>query len=276
METRYSPDPARFERMNTRETRENFLIGNLFPPDEFALVYSHTDRAIVGSAVPDHQTLKLESKDELRAEYFCQRREIGVLNIGGDGLIAVDGTEFPMARHDALYIGRGSREIFFKNTDPAKPAQFYFISYPAHAQYPTTHAKVAAAEPVALGSDGECNRRTIYKYIHPGGIKSCQLVMGFTVLAEGSVWNTMTAHTHERRSEIYLYFDLLADSAVFHLMGRPDETRHIIVRDRQAVLSPSWSIHAGAGTTNYSFIWAMGGENQEFSDMDCVSVEDMK
>ncbi len=225
METRYSPDPVRFERMNTRETRENFLIGNLFPPDEIALVYSHTDRAIVGSAVPVHQTLKLESKDQLRAEYFCQRREIGVLNIGGDGLVTIDGEAFPMARHDALYIGRGSRDIVFGSADPAKPAQFYFISYPAHAQYPTTHAKVAAAEPVNLGSDRECNRRTIYKYIHPAGIKSCKLVMGFTVLAEGSVWNTMTAHTHERRSEIYLYFDLAADSAVFHLMGRPDETR---------------------------------------------------
>jgi 4-deoxy-L-threo-5-hexosulose-uronate ketol-isomerase len=276
MDTRYSPDSVRFERMNTRETREAFLIEHLFRPDEIVLVYSHTDRAIVGSAFPDTRTLKLESRDELRAEFFCQRREIGVINIGGDGLITVDGQVFPMTLHDALYIGRGSRDISFKSDDLTKPPLFYFVSFPAHAEYPTAHAKVAAAEPVTLGSDRDCNRRTIYKYIHPAGIKSCQLVMGFTVLAEGSIWNTMTTHTHERRSEIYLYFDLAPEAAVFHLMGRPDETRHIVVRDRQAILSPSWSVHAGAGTTNYSFIWAMGGENQEFTDMDGIKVEEMK
>lgn len=275
METRYSPDPVRFERMNTRETRDAFLIENLFRPGEIVLVYSHTDRAVVGSAVPSGETLKLEAGDELRAEYFCERREIGVINIGGDGLIAVDGQAFPMARHDALYIGRGSREIFFKSADPQAPAKFYLVSYPAHAVYPTTHARVADAEPARLGSDRDSNRRTIYKYIHPAGIKSSQLVMGFTVLEEGSVWNTMTAHTHERRSEVYLYFNLAPNAAVFHFMGRPDETRHIVVRDGQVVLSPSWSIHAGAGTTNYTFIWAMGGENQAFTDMDGVKVEDM-
>ncbi len=275
METRYSPDPARFERMNTRETRDAFLIENLFLSGEIVLVYSHTDRAITGSAVPAGEPLKLEAGSELRAEYFCQRREIGVINVGGDGLIAVDGQDYPMARHDALYIGRGSREILFKSANPQTPAKFYFISYPAHAEYPTTHARVADAEPVKLGNDRDSNRRTIYKYIHPAGVKSCQLVMGLTILEEGSVWNTMTAHTHERRSEVYLYLDLAPNAAVFHFMGKPDETRHIVVRDCQAVLSPSWSIHAGAGTTNYSFIWAMGGENQEFTDMDGVKVEDM-
>lgn len=276
METRYSPDPVRFERMNTAETRESFLIENLFRPEEIVLLYSHTDRAIVGSAVPVSGFLKMETSDELRSEYFCERREMGVINIGGDGLVAVDGAAYPMKRYDALYIGRGSREIFFKSASPENPARYYLVSYPAHMAYPTTHASADAAEPATLGSDRECNRRTIRKYIHPKGIQSCQLVMGFTVLEEGSIWNTMTAHTHERRSEIYLYFNLPEDAAVFHFMGGPKETRHIVVRNEQVVLSPSWSIHAGAGTTNYTFVWAMGGENQEFSDMDGVAVREMR
>ncbi len=276
METRYSPDPVRFERMNTAETRESFLIESLFRPDAIELVYSHADRAIVGSAVPVSGLLKMETSAELRSEFFCERREMGVINIGGDGFIAVDGAAYPMKRHDALYIGRGSREIFFKSADSGNPARYYLVSYPAHTSHPTTHARVDAAEPVTLGSDRECNRRTIHKYIHPKGIRSCQLVMGFTMLEEGSVWNTMIPHTHERRSEIYLYFNLKEDAAVFHLMGKPNETRHLVVRNEQVVLSPSWSIHAGAGTTNYSFIWAMGGENQEFTDMDNVAVREMR
>jgi 4-deoxy-L-threo-5-hexosulose-uronate ketol-isomerase len=276
MEARYFPDPVRFERMNTAETRESFLIESLFSPDGIDLVYSHADRAIIGSAVPVSGPLKMETSAELRSEYFCERREMGVINIGGDGLIVVDGAAYPLRRHDALYIGRGSREIIFGSAAPDHPSRYYLVSYPAHAAYPTTRAGVDAAEASTLGSDRECNRRTIRKYIHPNGIQSCQLVMGFTALEEGSIWNTMPPHTHERRSEVYLYFNLPEDSAVFHFMGYPRETRHIVVRNEQAVLSPSWSIHAGAGATNYSFIWAMGGENRDFADMDGVGLREMR
>ncbi len=195
-----------------------------------------------------------------------------MINIGCEGTVTVDGSEFTMARLDALYIGRGSRDIAFASADAANPARFYLVSYPAHAAHPTTHARIADAEPVRLGSSKECNERTIYKYIHPAGIKSCQLVMGCTQLEGGSVWNTMAPHTHERRSEVYMYFDLAETAAVFHFMGQPQETRHIVVRDGQVVISPSWSIHAGAGTTNYSFVWAMGGENQDFTDTDGIQV----
>lgn len=275
MEVRYAPEPVRFEMMNTGELRESLLVENLFTPGEIVLVYSDIDRAIVGSAVPAGEGIKLEAGDELKADFFAERREIGVINIGGDGSIVVDGKTYPMVKLDALYIGRGSREIEFKSENADNPAQYYIISYPAHASYPTTHAKIADAEPLKLGSSKECNERTIYKYVHPAGIKSSQLVMGCTLMEEGSVWNTMPAHTHERRSEVYMYFDLDENAAVFKFIGEPHETRHIVVRNGQAVLSPSWSIHAGAGTTNYSFIWAMGGENQDFGDMDGISVGDI-
>jgi len=276
MEVRYAPDPARFEFMNTSELRESFLVEELFVPGEIVMVYSDIDRAIVGGATPKGGVLKLEAGEELKAEFFAQRREIGVINIGGEGVVKVDGTEYPMVKLDALYIGRGSRDIEFSTADDNRPARFYFISYPAHADYPTTHSKIADAEPVKLGSLKESNARTIYKYIHPAGIKSCQLVMGCTLLEEGSVWNTMAPHTHERRSEVYMYFNLGEKGAVFHFMGPQKETRHIVVRDGEAVLSPSWSIHAGAGTTNYAFVWAMGGENQDFSDMDGVDVGEIE
>jgi 4-deoxy-L-threo-5-hexosulose-uronate ketol-isomerase len=275
MEVRYAPDPQRFERMNTAEVRQSFLIHDLFVPGELKLVYSDIDRLIIGSAVPTTTPLLLEAGPELAADYFAQRREIGAFNIGGQGIVRVDGEEYPVANKEILYIGRGRQAIEFTTLDANNPARYYLISLPAHTSYPTQHAGLDAAESAHLGTQAESNRRTIYKYIHPQGIQSCQLVMGFTELAEGSIWNTMAAHTHERRSEVYMYFDLRGDAVVFHFMGQPHKTRHLVVRDGQAVISPSWSIHAGAGTSNYCFVWAMGGENQDFSDMDAIGMEEI-
>jgi 4-deoxy-L-threo-5-hexosulose-uronate ketol-isomerase len=243
-------------------------VDGLFVPDEIKLVYSNVDRMIVGSAVPTTRPLSLEAGAELRAEYFAERREIGAFNIGEPGSITVDGREYGMAYQEVLYIGRGSKTIRFASADASHPARFYIVSLPAHEEYPTTHVPKAQANRVDLGSQEAANVRTIYQYIYEGGVPSCQLVMGFTELVPGSVWNTMAAHTHERRSEVYLYFNLAGDNVVFHFMGEPKETRHIVVRDGQVVISPSWSIHAGAGTSHYSFVWAMGGENQAFDDMD--------
>lgn len=276
MEKRIAPDKVHFEMMNTEEMRENLLIENLFSSGEIVMIYTDIDRAVAGSAAPTNKTLTLEAGKELAAEYFAERREIGVINIGGNGSISVDGTVYSMVKLDALYIGRGSKDIKFSSEKADDPALFYFVSYPAHKEYPTTHAPISNAEPANMGSPKESNQRTIYKYIHPAGVKSCQLVMGCTKLAEGSVWNTMSAHTHDRRSEVYMYFDVDDNAVVFHFIGEPQETRHIVVRNRQVVLNPSWSIHAGCGTKNYSFVWAMGGENQAFGDMDAVSISEMK
>jgi len=273
MEVRYAVDPVRAKTLATRELRENFLLENLFLPGKLTLVYSHVDRAVIGSAVPLREALRLEAGKELAAEYFAQRREIGVMNIGKAGKIAVDGESCVIDNCDFLYIGRGSRDIRFESQSSDDPARFYFVSYPAHAAHPTKKVTLADADVAHLGSTEESNKRSIYKMIRPGGVESCQLVMGMTTLAEGSVWNTMAAHTHERRSEVYMYFNLPGNAALFHFMGQPTETRHIVVRDGQAVLSPSWSIHSGAGTRNYSFVWCMGGENQEFSDMDGVGMD---
>jgi 4-deoxy-L-threo-5-hexosulose-uronate ketol-isomerase len=274
MDVRFSTDPRGFRSMSTEDLRKSFLIDNLFVPGEIPMVYSDIDRSITGSAVPTTAPLKLlGTKKEMAAEYFAERREIGVINIGAEGTVSVDGKEYPMVYRDALYIGRGVKEIVFSSRESDKPAMFYFVSYPAHKELPTTHAKFSDAEPARLGSLKDSNKRTIYKYIHPNGIKSCQLVMGLTELEEGSVWNTMPPHTHQRRSEVYMYFNIDPGAMVIHLMGQPDETRHIVMRNRQAVLNPSWSIHAGAGTQNYTFIWAMGGENQVFDDMDGVAVK---
>jgi 4-deoxy-L-threo-5-hexosulose-uronate ketol-isomerase len=276
MEVRYSPDPVRFSRMTTQEVRDNFLIDSLFTPNEIAMIYSDIDRAIVGSAVPAGQTLSLTSADELRADFFCQRRELGILNIGQAGTVTIDGREYPMAHRDCLYVGRGSKKIEFASDDSKNPAKFYLLSFPAHAEHPTVHIKQSQSTPVELGSMEKSNKRTIYKCIHPDNVASCQLVMGFTVLESGSVWNTMPAHTHERRMEVYMYFGVPEAARVFHFMGKPDETRHIVVADRQAVISPSWSIHSGAGTAAYAFCWAMGGENQSFDDMDHLKICDLK
>jgi 4-deoxy-L-threo-5-hexosulose-uronate ketol-isomerase len=277
MQVRYAPDPVTYKKMSSDDLRNSFLIEDLFRENKIEMIYYDVDRAIVGTAVPTNNSLKLESsKKELASDYFAERREIGIINIGASGTISVDGKEFKMEYKDALYIGRGSKEIIFKSNDPKNPSSYYFVSYPSHKDFPTEHYKFSNAEPVKLGSQKDANSRTIYKYIHSNGIKSSQLVMGLTELEVGSVWNTMPAHTHQRRSEVYMYFNLEKDSVVFHMMGEPDETRHLIIRNKQAVISPSWSIHCGAATQNYSFIWAMGGENQAFEDMDSVAMNTLK
>jgi 4-deoxy-L-threo-5-hexosulose-uronate ketol-isomerase len=277
MDVRFSTDPKGFETMTTAELRKSYLIDNLFALDEVPMTYSDIDRSITGSAVPVKQKLKLlATKKEMAAETFCERREVGVINIGGDGKISVDGKEYAMALKDVLYIGRGAKEITFASNQAAAPAKYYFVSYPAHKEFPTTHATLAAAEHADLGSQKDANKRMLNRMIHAKGIQSCQLVMGLTELAEGCVWNTMPSHTHQRRSEVYMYFNVAADAVVVHLMGQPDKTRHIIMRNGQAVLNPSWSIHSGGGTRNYSFIWAMGGENQVFDDMDAVTMDGLK
>ena len=268
MQIRYSPNQNDYQRLNTDELRATFLIDSLFAPGKIELVYSDADRAIIGSAVPAGSALSLKADAELRSAYFCERRELGILNIGGAGAVDVDGTRFEMAKFDCLYAGRGSKDISFSSGDAGSPAAFYLLSYPAHAVHPTKLAHTKDATPVELGSAADANRRTIHKYIHTGGIQSCQLVMGFTTLHEGAVWNTMPPHTHTRRSEVYMYFDMDAKKRVMHFMGTPEETRHIVISDRQAVISPSWSIHCACGTGPYAFCWGMGGENQAFDDMD--------
>ena len=277
MDVRYSTDPQGFQKMTTEELRKAYLIDDLFMPGEVPMTYSDIDRSITGSAVPVKSKLKLlATKKEMAAEYFCERREVGVINIGGNGAITVDSKEFEMALNDVLYIGRGAKEVMFASKSSKTPAKFYFVSYPAHKEYPTTHAALADAEHAYLGSQKDANKRTLNRMIHAKGIQSCQLVMGLTELEEGSVWNTMPSHTHQRRSEVYMYFNVAPDAVVVHLMGQPDKTRHIIMRNGQAVLNPSWSIHSGGGTRNYSFIWAMGGENQVFDDMDGVAMDGLK
>lgn len=275
METRYPPDPAGVQGMTTDELRNRFLIDGLFGPGLSSMIYWAFDRSVVGSAVPTSGLLTLEASKELASEYFAQKREVGVLNIGREGFINVDGTQYPMNHRDVLYIGMGSRKIEFGSADPTQPACFYIVSYPAHTSYPTVRVSREEAAATDLGSKEAANVRTIRKYIHPGGAKSCQLVMGVTDLAEGSVWNTMPAHTHARRSEVYMYFNMNDDDLVLHLMGEPNQTRNIMVRNTQVVLSPSWSIHSGVGTRGYSFCWAMGGENQDFGDMDGVQMQEL-
>ena len=277
MDVRYSPDANGFKKMNSDEIRQTFLIDNLFAKNKVPMTYSDIDRSITGSAVPVNKALKLTaSKKEMAAKYFLERRELGIINIGGEGTVTAGGKQYKMKHKDALYVGRGTNNVEFKSKNAKKPAMYYFVSYPAHAEYPTTHIEFAKSTPVKLGSKEEANQRTIYKYIHPGTMPTCQLVMGLTELDEGSVWNTMPAHTHQRRSEVYMYFNLHKDALLVHLIGDPSETRHIIIRDKQAVLSTSWSLHSGCGTQNYSFIWAMGGENQEFDDMDWIPMKDLK
>ncbi|MBK8946323.1 MAG: 5-dehydro-4-deoxy-D-glucuronate isomerase [Ignavibacteriae bacterium] len=277
MEVRNSPDKIGFSYLSTDELRESFLIDSLFVKNQIPLVYSDVDRSITGSAVPVGKMLKLvATKKEMAADYFTERREIGIINIGGKGTITVDKVNYAMNNIDALYIGKGAKDISFKSTNSKNPAKFYFVSYPAHTSYPTKQIKIDDAVSVNLGSVADSNKRTIHKYILPGKVESCQLVMGLTILDEGSVWNTMPAHTHQRRSEVYMYFNLRPESIVVHLLGEPSETRHVIIRNEQAVLSTSWSMHSGCGTQNYSFIWAMGGENQVFDDMDWIDMKELK
>ena len=275
LELRDLPGSAGFSTMKTAELRAAFLIEDLFVPREIRMLCWQSDRAIIGAAVPGRKAIALPCPKELAADYFTQRRELGVVNIGGRGGVRIGPNEIILDEREAVYIGRGNPDIRFSSKDPANSAQFYFVSYPAHATYPCEKIDTARTESTECGSAAGSNRRTIHKLIHPAGVTSCQLTMGLTRLAEGSVWNTMPAHTHGRRSEIYLYFNLPKEGIVVHCMGEPKETRHIIMRDRQVVLSPSWSLHFGAGTTNYSFIWAMGGENQEFADTDAVPMEEL-
>jgi len=254
--------------MTTDELREHFVVQELFQAGSLNLVYTNVDRAVIGGIVPTSEPLELKGGREMACTYFCERREAGVINLGGAGAIVVDGTTYEMAPRECLYIRRGSRGILFSSANAEKPAQFYLVSYPAHASYTTTKAGIKDANRIELGSLAESNRRTINQYIRPGFIKSCQLVMGFTELHEGSVWNSFPPHTHNRRTEVYCYFDLPTNGTVMHFLGEPDETRHVVLREKQVVLSPVWSVHCGAGTGGYAFVWAMGGENQEFDDMD--------
>ena len=276
MQIRFSPNQNDYPKLCTDGLRANFLIESLFAAGTLELVYSDADRAIIGSAVPTSSALKLSANAELRAAFFCERRELGVLNIGESGAVTVDGKKYEMNKLDCLYVSRGSKDVSFTSKDASKPAAFYLLSYPAHAAYPTTLSTIKDAAPVELGTLADANRRTIYKYIHMDGIKSCQLVMGFTKLQEGAVWNTMPPHTHTRRSEVYVYFDLDPKRRVMHFMGSPQQTRHLVVADRQAVISPSWSIHCGCGTGSYTFCWGMGGENQTFDDMDPAPAAQLK
>jgi 4-deoxy-L-threo-5-hexosulose-uronate ketol-isomerase len=276
MQTRLSPSQTEYPKLDTNQLRAAFLVDSLFAPGKVELVYTDADRAIVGSAVPTGSPLKLTADAELRATHFCERRELGILNIGGEGTVEVDGQRFEMAKLDCLYVGRGSQNISFTSRDAANPAVFYLLSYPAHAAYPTALARRKDATTVDLGTAADANRRTIHKYIHAGGIKSCQLVMGFTQLHEGAVWNTMPPHTHARRSEVYMYFDLGPSRRVMHFMGAPQQTRHLVMAERQVVISPSWSIHCACGTGAYAFCWGMGGENQTFEDMDPAPLHELR
>lgn len=269
-------DAVRYGLMNTEELRETFLLEGMFEPGEIEFAYVDLDRTVIGSAVPVGEALSLETEPELRAEYFLERRELGVLNVGGAGSVVVDGTEYAIGKLDCLYVGRGSRSVTFSSKNGKEPAYFYLLSYPAHKEYPTAMVKFTDLKGLELGSIETCNKRTIYKAIYKEGIKSCQLVMGFTMLANGSNWNTMPAHTHMRRSEVYFYFDVDPAHRVFHLMGPPDATSHLVIADKEVVVSPGWSIHAGVGTKNYGFCWGMGGENQAYDDMDGVAIAELK
>lgn len=287
MELRTAVSPRDVKHYTTDRLREEFLIQDLFVPEEIKLVYSHIDRIITGAAMPVKETLTLTAGEELRAEYFLQRREMGVINIGGAGKITVDGKVYEVAYKEAMYIGMGARDITFASADAACPAKFYINSVPAHRTCPTVLIKpegqpekgVVIVKPenkVELGTLEQSNHRTICKYILPGQVESCQLEMGMTKLEPGSVWNTMPCHTHDRRMEVYLYFDIPEDAFVMHYMGEPTETRHLVVRNEEAVISPSWSIHAGSGSQAYTFIWGMAGENQDFDDMDGIDNRDLR
>jgi 4-deoxy-L-threo-5-hexosulose-uronate ketol-isomerase len=273
---RYTPHPAQIQRMSTDELRAAFLIDDLFQADQLVLHAIDLDRVVLGGAMPVKQPLELEPPAALAAEYFTERREVGVLNIGGAGRVRAGGDCHELQKRDGLYIGRGTRDVVLESIDAKQPARFYIISYPAHAEYATTVVKASAAGATDLGAAETANRRRLSKYFHPDGVRTAQLVMGVTELQSGSVWNTMPPHTHQRRTEVYLYFDIPEDAVVFHFLGQPSETRSIVVRDGQVALSPSWSIHAGCGTTNYSFCWAMGGENQVFSDMQAVKTTELR
>jgi 4-deoxy-L-threo-5-hexosulose-uronate ketol-isomerase len=276
MEFLFTADRNSYRRMTTGELRGSYMVEGMFVPGEVTLCYTDIDRAIVGSVVPLGDPLTLPVHKELASDYFAERREVGIVNIGGPGAITVDGETFGVDNRDSLYIGRGSKDVEFQSESVENPAQYYLLSYPAHAAYPTKLVKQSEANRLEMGSLEECNERVINQSICPGIVDTCQIVLGFTELAPGSIWNTMPPHTHRRRSEIYMYFDLDEESNVFHFMGEPDETRSMVVRNGEAVVSPSWSLHCAAGTRNYTFIWGMGGENQEFTDMDHIDMKTLR
>lgn len=276
MEERYACSPAEAKTMTTEQLRENFLLPGLFVQDQVSFVYSLYDRMITGGVMPVSQSLSLPVYEQLKSSFFLERRELGIINVGGGGRVVADGSTYEMNKLDCLYLAKGTKEISFESSDSGAPARFFLLSAPAHQTYPSQVMKNSEATPAAMGSPETSNERTIYKYIHEDGIRSCQLVMGLTILKTGSVWNTMPAHTHNRRMEVYLYFDVKEEHRVFHLMGQPNQTRHLVVGNGEAVISAPWSIHSGCGTSNYSFIWGMAGENQSFADMDGVAIRDLK
>jgi 4-deoxy-L-threo-5-hexosulose-uronate ketol-isomerase len=276
METRYANHPEEIKTYNTDELREHFLVEKLFEAGKVHLTYTHVDRMIFGGVTPTTEELTIKLDKELGVTYFLERRELGIINIGGDGSVVLDGEEIKMNRRDGLYVGRGTEEVLFRSDDANNPAKFYINSAPAHHTYPTTKIDINNIKPLEMGEPGTLNERKIYQYVHPNNCESCQLQMGLTMLQPGSVWNTMPCHTHERRMEVYLYFDMEPEARVFHFMGQPDETRHLVMKNEQAAISPSWSIHTGTATNNYTFIWGMCGENITYDDMDHVAMEDLR
>ncbi len=277
MEQRYATSPEQVPGMDTAEMRRRYLVPGLFAADEVRAVYTHHDRVVLLGATPVTATVALPTFPEIRSTYFFEHREGGIVNVGGPGSITVDGTTYDVAHGSCLYVGRGARTITFDSADgAAAPARFYVVSAPAHTGYPTTLVVAGQGTVRELGDPLTSNRRTLNQYIHENGVRSCQVVMGVTTLHPGSMWNTMPAHTHDRRMEAYLYFDLPADARVVHLMGEPTETRHLVVANEEAVVSPSWSVHSGVATASYSFVWAMAGENQSFDDMDGFAIADMR
>ena len=280
MDIRYSCNQRDFKRYTTEETRNEFLIENLFVADEVTAVYSHVDRMVTLGIMPVNEIVPLDKGIDIWAnfgtQYFLERRELGMFNVGGEGTVTVDGTVYELGYKDCLYITKGAKEVNFQSKCSCTPAKFYIVSAPAHCSYETRLIKIADAAKKPLGALETSNKRVINQFIHPDVLKTCQLSMGMTVLEPGSVWNTMPAHTHERRMEVYFYFEVPENNVVFHMMGEGQETRHIVMQNEQAVISPSWSIHAGAGTSNYTFIWAMGGENQAFDDMDTIKTTELR
>lgn len=276
MEIRFEHSRKEVSTMTTEELRDAFLIENLMRDDKLTTVYSHYDRIIVGGVKPVNNSVALENHPELRAEYYLERRELGIINVGGKGSITADGVTYDLEKLSCLYLGKGTKEVSFSSANAADPAKYYLLSTPAHKEYPNRLMTKEEASPVQLGDASTSNKRTIYKYIHLDGIRSCQVVMGLTVLEPGSVWNSIPPHTHTRRTEVYFYFDLPENQRLFHFMGEPTQTRSIVMANNDAVLSPPWSVHFGCGTSNYTFIWGMAGENQVYSDMDALQVTDLK
>ena len=273
MNNRYANHPNDSKKYDTNQLREHYMVEEIFSDDKVEITYSHVDRIIFGGIKPVNESLKLEAGKSMGVDYFLERREMGVINVGGEGIVSIDGEEFTLNNKDGLYIGKGNRDIIFKSLNSENPAKFYINSVPAHKEYKTVKIEIEKANPVKMGDNSTLNKRTIYQYVHQNVCESCQLLMGLTILEPGSAWNTMTCHTHERRMEVYFYFDMQEDTRVIHLMGEPTETRHLIVKNEQAIISPSWSIHSGVGTSNYTFIWGMCGENQTFTDMDHIPIE---